>query len=111
MLTAALAAGKSTIETAYDIDDLAEELDFLHIMAYDYHGKWDGRTGHNAPLYAREDEPEEEKSLNVVSGHQHDLVACISRCFANKVILLEGVPQLHTLTFMIVFTGLVLILH
>lgn len=69
MLTAALAAGKSTIETAYDIDDLAEELDFMHIMAYDYHGKWDGRTGHNAPLYSREDEPEEEKTLNVVSGH------------------------------------------
>nr|AKP18004.1 chitinase 6 [Eriocheir sinensis] len=65
MLTAALAAGKSTIETAYDIDDLAEELDFMHIMAYDYHGKWDGRTGHNAPLYSRDDEPEEEKSLNV----------------------------------------------
>ena len=68
MLTAALAAGKATIETAYDIDDLAQDLDFMHIMAYDYHGKWDGRTGHNAPLYPREDEPEEEKSLNVVSG-------------------------------------------
>lgn len=67
MLTAALAAGKSTIETAYDIEELAEELDFIHIMAYDYHGKWDGRTGHNAPLYAREDEPDDEKSLNVVS--------------------------------------------
>ncbi|XP_071534026.1 probable chitinase 2 [Panulirus ornatus] len=65
MLTAALAAGKSTIETAYDIDELAEELDFIHIMAYDYHGKWDGRTGHNAPLYSREDEPEDEKYLNV----------------------------------------------
>ncbi|XP_063595451.1 probable chitinase 2 [Penaeus indicus] len=67
MLTAAVAAGKSTIDTAYDIDDLARNLDFLHIMAYDYHGKWDGRTGHNAPLYSREDEPEEEKMLNVAS--------------------------------------------
>ncbi|KAK3872392.1 hypothetical protein Pcinc_022519 [Petrolisthes cinctipes] len=34
-------------------------------MAYDYHGKWDGRTGHNAPLYAREDETDDEKTLNV----------------------------------------------
>ncbi|XP_069998755.1 probable chitinase 2 [Penaeus vannamei] len=67
MLTAAVAAGKSTIDTAYDIDDLANSLDFLHIMAYDYHGKWDRRTGHNAPLYSREDEPEEEKMLNVAS--------------------------------------------
>uniref|UniRef100_A0A0P4WCZ4 chitinase n=2 Tax=Scylla olivacea TaxID=85551 RepID=A0A0P4WCZ4_SCYOL len=70
MLTAALAAGKATIETAYDIDDLAQDLDFMHIMAYDYHGKWDGHTGHNAPLYPREDEPEEEKSLNVDASVQ-----------------------------------------
>ncbi|KAG7160183.1 chitinase 2-like 3 [Homarus americanus] len=65
MLTAAMAAGKSTIETAYDIDDLAQYLDFIHIMAYDYHGKWDGKTGHNAPLYPRDDESDVEKTLNV----------------------------------------------
>ncbi|KAK8752693.1 hypothetical protein OTU49_006905, partial [Cherax quadricarinatus] len=72
MLTAAMAAGKSTVETAYDIDDLAEELDFIHIMAYDYHGKWDGKTGHNAPLYPREDESDDEKVLNVVSNQAID---------------------------------------
>jgi GH18 family chitinase len=36
-------------------------------MAYDYHGKWDGLTGHNAPLYARDDEAEPQRVLNVVS--------------------------------------------
>ncbi|KAF2343374.1 Glycoside hydrolase family 18 catalytic domain [Trinorchestia longiramus] len=34
-------------------------------MAYDYHGKWDGVTGHNAPLYARDDEADPQRVLNV----------------------------------------------
>ena len=35
-------------------------------MAYDLHGSWETKTGHNAPLYARDEEPEEDKILNVV---------------------------------------------
>ena len=27
--------------------------DYVHVMCYDYHGKWDKKTGHNAPLYPR----------------------------------------------------------
>uniref|UniRef100_A0A2P2HWG6 chitinase n=1 Tax=Hirondellea gigas TaxID=1518452 RepID=A0A2P2HWG6_9CRUS len=65
VLTAAVGAGKSTVDTAYDLPALSKELDYLHLMAYDYHGKWDGVTGHNAPLYARDDEPEEQRVLNV----------------------------------------------
>ena len=42
--------------------------DFLHLMAYDYHGKWDGLTGHNAPLYPRDDEAGPQRVLNVVSN-------------------------------------------
>ncbi len=26
-------------------------------MCYDYHGKWDKKTGHNAPLHSRATEP------------------------------------------------------
>ena len=50
MLTAAVAAGKKVIETAYDISKLAEILDFVSIMAYDLHGYWDGITGHHTAL-------------------------------------------------------------
>lgn len=50
ILTAALGAGKSTMETAYDLAKLSRHLDLIHIMAYDYHGTWDRVVGANAPL-------------------------------------------------------------
>lgn len=50
ILTAALGAGKSTMETAYDLTKLSRYLDFIHMMCYDYHGTWDGVVGANAPL-------------------------------------------------------------
>ncbi|CAG2122088.1 unnamed protein product, partial [Medioppia subpectinata] len=34
-------------------------------MCYDYHGGWENRTGHNAPLYARPDEILNDKISNV----------------------------------------------
>lgn len=43
-------------------------LDIINVMCYDYHGGWEKRTGHNAPLYARPDEEEDERLLNVVSA-------------------------------------------
>ncbi len=56
MMTAAVAAGYETIDIAYDIPALAETLDFIQVMTYDYHGYFEGpnldiRTGHNSPLY------------------------------------------------------------
>ena len=48
-------------------------------MAYDYHGKWDGFTGHNAPLYPRDDETLDQKVLNVVS--------IFSKKLSHKIIL------------------------
>ena len=53
LLTAAIGAAAPTIDVAYDIPLMYKYLDYVHIMCYDYHGKWDGKTGHNAPLYPR----------------------------------------------------------
>lgn len=55
ILTAALGAGKTTMETAYDLTKLSRYLDLIHMMCYDYHGTWDGVVGANAPLRGIDD--------------------------------------------------------
>ena len=65
ILTAAIGAAAPTIDIAYDIPLMYKYLDFVHIMCYDYHGKWDRKTGHNAPLYARPEEKGQDLFLNV----------------------------------------------
>jgi len=50
LLTAAVSAGQSTIDTAYNIPAVAAGLDFINIMAYDFHGAWETYTGHHSPL-------------------------------------------------------------
>ena len=48
---------------AYDIPKLNKYLDFVNVMTYDYHGQWDKKTGHIAPIY---EHPEDsDKTFNV----------------------------------------------
>lgn len=35
-------------------------------MAYDYHGSWNQRTGHNSPLFARSEQSGDQQLLNQV---------------------------------------------
>ncbi|KAG7472631.1 hypothetical protein MATL_G00110840 [Megalops atlanticus] len=51
MLTAAVAAGKGTIDAGYEIAEIHKYLDFINVMTYDFHGTWESFTGHNSPLY------------------------------------------------------------
>ncbi|XP_048353831.1 LOW QUALITY PROTEIN: acidic mammalian chitinase-like [Sphaerodactylus townsendi] len=51
MVTAAVAAGLSNIESGYQIPELGQYLDYFHVMTYDFHGSWEGYTGENSPLY------------------------------------------------------------
>ena len=66
VLTAAVSPGKKTIDTAYIVPELNKLLDWINVMAYDYHGGWEDQLGHNAPLYRRPDETDElSKWFNV----------------------------------------------
>jgi chitinase len=56
LLTAAVAAGKDTIDAGYEIPQISVALDFINLMSYDFNGAWDPHTGHNAPLYGRSSE-------------------------------------------------------
>ncbi|XP_061074701.1 acidic mammalian chitinase-like [Conger conger] len=51
MLTAAVSAGKGTIDAGYEIAEIGKHLDFINVMTYDFHGTWERFTGHNSPLY------------------------------------------------------------
>ena len=61
LLTAAVAAGKSTIDKAYEVSKLAGILDFINLMTYDLHGSWDPTTGHHAAL---EGPPEDKLTVS-----------------------------------------------
>ncbi|XP_054159586.1 acidic mammalian chitinase-like [Oppia nitens] len=65
LLTSAVSAGKLFIDPAYDIPMVSQYLDLINVMCYDYHGGWEDKTGHNAPLYGRPDEPAGDQILNV----------------------------------------------
>jgi chitinase len=51
LLSAALSATADHL-SGYDVGKLANILDMLNVMTYDYNGSWSPRSGHNAPLYA-----------------------------------------------------------
>nr|QDA39870.1 chitinase 2 [Phenacoccus solenopsis] len=65
LLTAAVPVGPDNIKGGYDVPAVASYLDFINVMAYDFHGKWERETGHNAPLYAPSSDSEWRKQLSV----------------------------------------------
>ena len=67
LLTAAVSAGADTVRGGYDVPAVAAYVDFLNIMSYDFHGKWEPKTGHNAPLFALSSETEWRKQLSMVN--------------------------------------------
>ncbi|KAM6165218.1 chitinase-3-like protein 1 [Erethizon dorsatum] len=51
LLSAAVSAGKVTIDTSYDIAQISQHLDFISVLTYDFHGTWRQTTGHHSPLF------------------------------------------------------------
>ncbi|MCK5145645.1 hypothetical protein KAR48_02755 [bacterium] len=49
-LSAALSASPSRA-VDMEMGKIAEILDFVNLMTYDYHGSWDSSSNHNSPLY------------------------------------------------------------
>ncbi|XP_029168632.1 probable chitinase 10 [Nylanderia fulva] len=56
LLSAAVSPSKKVIDKGYDVPALAKYLDWIAVMAYDYHGQWDKKTGHVAPMYHHPDD-------------------------------------------------------
>jgi len=88
LLTAAVSAGKGTIDTAYDIKQMNEYLDYYCVMGYDYHGgSWEDIIGHNAPLYARPD----DVGLNLIFNVNYSINYWLS-LGADKTKMVLGMP-------------------
>ncbi|CAF2749502.1 unnamed protein product [Rotaria sp. Silwood2] len=65
LLTAVVAAEKSTIETAYEIDKIAKYIDFINLMTYDFHaGESKNMTSHHTALYEHPQEDQYQITLN-----------------------------------------------
>jgi len=65
LLSAAVPVGPDNVRGGYDVPAVAEALDFVNLMAYDFHGKWESQAGHNAPLFAPSSDSEWRKQLSV----------------------------------------------
>jgi len=68
-LSAAVSPSKAVMDNAYDIPAIIPHLDIINIMAYDYHGHWEDRTGHVAPLYSRHGDALPDFNVNSTVEH------------------------------------------
>lgn len=55
-LGVAISGYKEIIDRGYDFKALSEAADFLSVMSFDFHGAWEGQTGHISPLHGVEGE-------------------------------------------------------
>jgi chitinase len=46
----------------YDLGEMSRYFDWVNIMAYDFHGGWETRTNHQAPLFLNPGDPEDPVS-------------------------------------------------
>ncbi|XP_054965456.1 chitotriosidase-1 isoform X1 [Pan paniscus] len=70
LLSAAVPAGQTYVDAGYEVDKITQNLDFVNLMAYDFHGSWEKVTGHNSPLYKRQEESGAAANLNVDAAVQ-----------------------------------------
>jgi len=68
LLAAAVAAGRNTIQRAYDIAEIAQGIDFISLMAYDMHGSWERQVGIHTALYPRKEETGAQRDQNVAAA-------------------------------------------
>ena len=74
-LAASISGYPSVLEKGYELEAIGQDLDLVNLMTYDYHGFWDGETGHHAPLFAVAEGRSEALGFTVV---RQNLMFCYS---------------------------------
>ncbi|CAF1332106.1 unnamed protein product [Adineta ricciae] len=67
LLTVATGAGTERIADM-DLPGMANYLDWINVMTYDFHGGWEAKTGHNAPLYKNDAETATDVSPSFIKS-------------------------------------------
>ncbi|XP_052055783.1 chitotriosidase-1 [Apodemus sylvaticus] len=65
LLTAAVPNERGQVDAGYEVEKISLTLDFINLMAYDFHSSWEKTTGHNSPLYKRQGESGAAADQNV----------------------------------------------
>jgi len=69
LLSAAVSPSSKVIDAGYDVPSLSRDLDWIAVMTYDYHGQWDKKTGHVAPLYLHPDDDQTNFHMDYTMKH------------------------------------------
>uniref|UniRef100_A0A8C5P6M9 chitinase n=1 Tax=Leptobrachium leishanense TaxID=445787 RepID=A0A8C5P6M9_9ANUR len=51
LVTAAVGSSIHNVKSGFQIPQLSQSLDYIHVMSYDLHGSWEGYAGENSPLF------------------------------------------------------------
>ncbi len=86
LLTIAAGAFPAYVKNT-EMDQVATIVDWVNLMTYDYHGDWESKSNHQAPLYADSAEPGGTGNTNINSTVNTYLNAGVP---ANKLVL--GIP-------------------
>ncbi|KAH1008119.1 hypothetical protein HUJ04_005263 [Dendroctonus ponderosae] len=54
LLSAAVNSAKKNIDVSYNVSSISAILDFINVMAFDFHGSFDNYVGHHTLLYSSE---------------------------------------------------------
>ena len=66
ILSVAVGASEMSASQSYNVWEVSQQVDFINLMTYDFHGPWNSYTGLNAPMYASSRESGDEAKLNMV---------------------------------------------
>ncbi|UJR07712.1 hypothetical protein I4U23_011997 [Adineta vaga] len=67
LLTVATGAGTERIADM-DLPGMCASLDWINVMTYDFHGGWESKTGHNAPLFRNDAETTTDVSPSFIKS-------------------------------------------
>ncbi|XP_076666712.1 chitinase-3-like protein 1 [Andrena cerasifolii] len=68
ILSVAVAAAESSASKSYNIREVSQHVHFINLMAYDFNGSWNPKTGLNAPMYPSSRESGDQAKLNMNSA-------------------------------------------